>query len=154
MATQWPIVQARLVALLPTLPGWDTVNVIAGEQSRDPELPVAVATVGFTTVGYTSIGDTGSCRFEQAADGFGQIETGTVACEITLATGDSDGTASETAVWAALDAVKAAVQADRRLGVLSPDGTSSFTIGGMPTANSEGTAYTARFALDYFTVTY
>ena len=46
MATQWPLLTARLVALLPTLSGWSAVQVFDGPPVTS-EIPTSYCTVGY-----------------------------------------------------------------------------------------------------------
>lgn len=147
MAAQWPVVVARLLALLPTLPGWSTVTVIDG--------PLVSADVpdDYVTVGYVDNDQGGSYTQVQDPNGFQWQETGTVRCQLSCVTGDADLPAVRVRAFALIDAVEAAVRADRRLGVLSPSGTSELDVDVLSLSNANGTAQQLTFTLHYTTVT-
>lgn len=147
MAAQWPHIRARLVVLLPTLPGWNGIKVYPGR------VPTGSPPVKYATVGWTSADESGSYNSTQDPNGFQWQEAGIVHGEIVCSSGSKDQSITEAQIQAALDGLDAAVRADRRLGVLSPAGTSSFTVTLAPVLNNQGSAYLARFFLDYLTVT-
>lgn len=147
MAAQLPLIKAGLVGLFPTLPGWTGFVVYPGQPPTD------YPGDNYCTVGYNTDGQAGAYRIEQDGSGYRWIETGSLMCELTSKVGDDDLSIAETLVQVALDGVDEAVRADRRLGVLSPEGTASFTVTDLPLMSPDGTAFVARFALDYFTVT-
>lgn len=147
MATQWPLVVQRLVTLLPTLPGWSGVSVFDGPPvtGDDPN--------AWCTVGYISDDKAGNYTTTQHDDGFSRHETGEVRSEVVCNTGDDDLTIVRARLFALLDAVDVAVRADRRLGVLSAEGTSTFAVEVMSVKDAQGTAQGATFTLHYTTVT-
>lgn len=147
MAAQLPVIKARLLVLFPTLAGWTNIVVISGQPGT------TFPGDNYCTVGYNSDGQAGYYRSEQDGSGARWIETGSLSCELVCKAGDEDLTITETRVQAALDGVDAAVRADRRLGVLSQEGTSSFSVTDLPVLSPDGTAFIARFTLDYYTVT-
>lgn len=147
MSAQWPLVAARLVALLPTLDGWDSVTVYDGPATGGS--PQAYTTVGF--VPGTDSG--GSYTTALWADGFQTAENGTVIGQLVCETGGRDIPGMRAQAFALMDALDAAVRADRRLGVLSAEGTSSLTVDPMPGWKKQGTAYGLNWTLSYFTVT-
>lgn len=151
MAAQWPLVAARLLALLPTLPGgWDQVSVHDGA-ARDSVKRV-FCTVGHSTDGLNSTAGTFSTT--QSPDGFLIQETGSVACQLTYTDDAPSLATARAAVFPLLDTLLAYVQADRRLGgVLSPEGTSDLTFDVNSAQPIPGAALTVTFALHYFTVT-
>ena len=147
MATQWPLVVARLLTLLPTLPGWAAVSVLDG-----PLISADVPT-DYVTVGYVDNDQAGSYTQTQDPNGFQYIETGTVRSQLNCTTGDTDLMGMRTRVFALMDAIEAAVRADRRLGVLSAAGTSELDVDVLSLQNSAGTAQQLTFTLHYQTVT-
>ena len=147
MATQWPLVVARLLALLPTLSGWSAVTVIDG-----PLVSADVPT-DYVTVGYVDNDQAGTYITAQSPDGFRYVETGTVRSQLNCVTGDSDLAGMRARVFALMDAVEGAVRADRRLGVLSPEGTSELDVDVLSLQNAAGTAQQLTFTLHYQTVT-
>ena len=147
MAAQWPLVVARLLALLPTLSGWSNVVVIDGP------LVSADVPADFVTVGYVADDQAGSYNQVQDPNGFQYVETGTVRSQLNCATGDTDLPGMRTRVFALMDALEAAVRLDRTLGVLSPAGTSELDVDVLSLSNSSGTAQQLTFTLHYQTVT-
>lgn len=148
MAAQWPLVVDRLVALLPTLPGWDAVSVFDGKPVTDAR-PANYATVGYVP----GSDNAGTYSTTQSNDGFQYIETGQILSQLVCATGSVDLPGLRTAAFALLDQFDAAVRADRRLGVLSQEGTADLTVDPLPASNKQGTALALVFTLSYLTVT-
>jgi hypothetical protein len=147
MAAQWPLVVARLVTLLPTLSGWSAVTVFDGP-------PVtADVTSDYVTVGFVADDQAGDYNQTQDPNGFQYVETGTVRSQLSCITGDIDFPSMRTRVFALMDALEAAVRADRRLGVLSPSGTSELDVDVLSLSNANGTAQSLVFTLHYQTVT-
>jgi hypothetical protein len=147
MATQWPLVVARLVALLPTLPGWSGVTAFDG-----PPVTAEVPT-DYVTIGYVADDHAGSYDTVQDPSGFRWVETGTVRSQLSCVTGDIDLAGTRARVFVLMDAVDAAVRADRRLGVLSPEGTAELAVDVITVQNANGTAQSLIFTLHYQTVT-
>ena len=147
MASQWPLIVGRLVALLPTLTGWSNVVVIDG--------PLISADVpdDYITVGYVADDQAGTGNSVQADDGFRRVETGTVRSQLNCVTGDTDMAGMRNRVFALYNAIDAAVRADRRLGVLSPEGTSELEFEVLSLQNAAGTAQSIVITLLYQTVT-
>ena len=108
MATQWPLVVARLNALLPTLAGWDVVTVFDG-----PPVTADVPT-DYVTVGYVADDQAGTYSQTQDPNGFQYVEVGTVRSQLSCITGDLDLASVRARVFALMDAVDAAVRADAR----------------------------------------
>ncbi len=148
MSAAWPLVKRRLVALLPTLPGWGGVVVYSGP-------PVtAAAPAAYCTVGYVEGEDFGG-TYEQTRNGTGWAgaleETGTVRSEVVLLSGDSaDLPALETRAFALVDAWEAEVSRDERLGVLPASSTSSLSVDVQPVQNQGGAAQRLAVTLTYF----
>ena len=148
MAAAWPRVVNRLVAWLPTLPGWADVAVYDGP-------PVTGDTPGsFVTVGYVPGEDFGG-SYEQTRNGENSWqgaleEAGSVRCELVCWTGDVGLAAQRAAAFALIDAWEAALSADERLGVLPPSSTSSLSVDVQPVQNSAGAAQRLTVTLSYF----
>lgn len=78
-----PLVIAAHVETLPTLPGWDTVNVFEGAFTRSDDMP------RWATVGYVPKADGPAVHFEPVSDGQGQNhEEGTIACSLIVTGAD------------------------------------------------------------------
>jgi hypothetical protein len=147
MAAQWPLVVARVVALLPTLPGWDQVTVFDG-----PPVTADVA-ADYVTVGYVADDNGGMYVQVQTPDGFRYEETGTIRSQLTCVTGDTDLASVRVRAFTLMDAIGAAVRADRRLGVLSPEGTTELNVDVLSLQTSGGAAQSLVFTLHYLTIT-
>jgi len=147
MGAQWPLVVARMNTLLPTLSGWDAVMVSDG-----PLISADVPT-DYVTVGYVDDDTAGDYNQTQDPNGFQYVETGTVRSQLNCVTGDTDLPSMRARVFALMDALEAAVRADRRLGVLSPAGTSELDVEVLSLSNENGTAQSLVFTLHYQTVT-
>lgn len=147
MATQWPLVAQRLVALLPTLPGWDQVAVFDGPPITGDDPPF------YCTVGYVEDDQSGNYTTTQDPNGFQRIEAGEVRSQLVCRTGEDDLAGMRTQAFALTDALDAAIRADRRLGVLSPQGTSDLVVDVLSVQNEAGTAQALVIALHYTTVT-
>ena len=148
MAAQWPLVVARLLTLLPTLPGWSAVTVIDG-----PLVSADVPT-DYVTVGYVEGDNAGAYTTTQDPNGSQWAEAGTVRSQLNCVTGDADLAGMRTRVFALADAFEASVRADRTLGgVLCTYGTSELDVDVLSLQNSSGTAQQLTFTLRYFTVT-
>jgi hypothetical protein len=136
-----PAVLDRLVALLPTLPGWSKVTVYDGPTlTRD-------APVDFVTVGYVDGEDFGG-TFEPG-ESFGDLwqEIGTVRSEIVSQTGGDDISGRRARVFELFNAWQVAVQADQTLGgVVASAGMSADL---QPVQNTNGSAVRLAVTLTY-----
>lgn len=149
MSSQWPLVAARLYALLPTLPHWADVEVWDGAA-----FDVSKAT--FATVGHATDGvqtAAGTFTKTQASDGYRVIEQGSVACQITCTDDELDQAALRTLIFGLFDDIEAAIRTDRTLGVLSDEGTTDLTVDITSMQTIPGAATTVAFTVDYYTVT-
>lgn len=146
MATRWPAVRARLVELLPTLPGWADVSVYDGPTVTG-EAPEEYATVGYVADEDAA----GSFEHERAGDGFRVEERGFVRCELVVLTGSADLPTVRDRAFALIDALEQEIRRDRTLGVLSAEGTARLVVDVVPVQNSAGAAQRLVFSLDYFT---
>jgi hypothetical protein len=147
MAAQWPLVVARLLELLPTLPGWSGVDVLDG-----PPVTAEVPT-DYATVGYVADDNAGAYTTVQDPNGFLSVEDGTVRSQLSCVTGDVDLASTRIRAFALADALDAAVRADRTLGVLSPAGTSELVVDVITAQNGNGSGQSLIFTLHYQTVT-
>lgn len=147
MATQWPLVAQRLVDLLPTLPGWDQVSVFDGPPitGDDP--------ANYCTVGYVEDDQAGTYTTVQDPDGFQRQESGEVRSQLVCRTGEDNLSGMRALLFGLIDALDAAIRDDRRLGVLSPQGTSDLVVDVLSVQNEAGTAQAVVIALQYYTVT-
>jgi hypothetical protein len=145
MATQWPVLKARLVELLPTLAGWPT-SVYDGPPVTGDN-PTTYATVGYQF----GQDEAGSFRHERHGNGFQVVETGDVRGELVCRSGDSTTQAVEVEAFGLLDALDAAIRADQTLGVLPVASTTNLSVSVAPEANQSGAVVRLRFSLEYET---
>jgi hypothetical protein len=145
VATQWPVVHARLVALLPTLAGWESVRVFDGPPVTG-ETPDAYVTVGYALGEDTA----GTFSHERAGNGFQVEETGEVRCELVAVTGATDLASVRTRAFALIDAFEETIRADQRLGVLTAGSTSSLVVDVLPAQTTAGAQQRLPFSLNYF----
>lgn len=140
----WPVVQARLVELLPTLLD-RTWAVHDGPPVTDTDNP------RWVSVGYTSRDDTGGSITPEDESITGlRAERGTVLIEAVAWSGDDTLPAHRTATFTVLDALDTAVRADQRLGVLPPSSTVDLTATPIPARDSNGTAHRLLITVAYF----
>ena len=125
MAAQWPLLHGRLLVLLPTLDGWTAVKVIDGPPVDDNTTGL-YCTVGHVEVPGHVIGS-GSYSTQRDASGGRIIETGDVRCELVSEDQRNDLPSARAKVFPLIDALDQAVRADYRLGVLSPQATTTLT---------------------------
>lgn len=149
MALQWPLVVARLLTVLPNLSGWDVVTVFEGaayDNSKSVFCTVAHSDDGMTTTA-------GQFVTAQSADGFQYAETGHVACQLTYTDDKAPPDVLRDKVFGLFNAVDAAIRADRRLGVLSPEGSAALDVSVTSMQVIQGAGLTVPFSITYFTVT-
>ncbi|GAC1374656.1 MAG: hypothetical protein NVSMB4_02320 [Acidimicrobiales bacterium] len=147
MSAQWPKVVNRLLTLLPTLPGWSGVTLFDGPPvtGDNPNL--------FATIGYVKDDQAGNYTSTQHDDGFNRHETGEVKCELVVNSGDPGLSGVRAQAFALMDALDASLRSDRRMGVLSPEGTSTLVVDVLSITDPAGTAQALTFAVHYTTVT-
>lgn len=146
---QWPRVTAKLLAVLPTLDGWDAVEVIDG-----PPPGGGPASAIYATVGSVSDDNVGTFSTTQVNDGFQRGETGIVVSRLVCASGGNSLSPLRDRAFGLIDALDEWVRDNRTLGgVLSPEGTSDMTADVESIGNKNGIAVSLIFTLSYFTVT-
>lgn len=139
----WPLVFDRLVAHLPTLPGWSGVTVYDGEPVTG-DVPTDFVTVGFVP------GEDFAGSFEQVPIQWALEESGTVRSRLASQTGDTEVLAARRAhVFALAAAWQAWVVSDPTLGVLSPSSTASLSMDVEPVQNGSGSAVALIVTLTY-----
>jgi hypothetical protein len=147
VSAAWPLVKRRLVELLPTLDGWDAVEVYDGPPVTS-DAPRA-----YVTVGYVLDEDFGG-SYSQTRNGSGwqggQEESGTVRSEVVCSTGEVDIADVEDRAFALVDAWEAEVGKDERLGVLGPSSTSSLAVDVQPVQTTTGAQQRLIVTLTYF----
>lgn len=148
MGTQWPVVHARLVALLPSLTGWSGVPVYDGPPVTG-DAPTDYCTVGFAL----NEDSAGNFEHERSGNGFQVQESGGVRCELVVTTGDTDLPTVRARAFTLMDAVEETIRADQTLGVLSPASTTALTVDVVPAQSTSGAQQRLVFTVGYFTVT-
>lgn len=149
MATQWPNVVTRLVALLPTLPSWGGVQVFRGAA-----YDVTAAT--FCTVAHATDGTltaAGSYTTTQAADGYRYVEQGSVACQLVCTDDGPDLDELDALMFGLVDELDQAIRADRTLAVLSQDGFFDMSVNVQTAQAIPGAVAALAFTPTYYTVT-
>ena len=144
MAVAWPTIRARLASALPFVVG-ASVTVYDGPVVTG-DSPAAYVTVAHQP----STDDEAAGDYEQTQTGPGGYlseESGTVLLEIAAVTGDS----VVPSAFATADAIHAWVQADQRLGVMTPGSTSSLAVEVLQAQNTAGAVQRLLLTLTYFT---
>lgn len=135
----WPSVVARLIAHLPTLPGWSGVEVFDGPPVTR-SAPSDYVTVGFV------VGEDFGGSYEQSRPGaFDVEEAGTVRCELVSTTGDVDLAGRRARAFQLVDAWEAWVTANPTLGVLLPSSSASLAVDVQPI--QDGSSATQRLTV-------
>lgn len=149
VSVQWPLIVARLLDLLPTLDGWSAVQVFDGA-AYDPSSNV-FATVAHGTDGLQT--QAGQFSSQQTPDGYRREETGTVVCQVCSSDDSQVVQPQRLALCGLLGAFEDAIRADRRVGVLSPEGTSWVSADVTSSQSIPGADVTILFTFHYTTVT-
>jgi hypothetical protein len=76
-----------------------------------------------------------------------------LACQITCTDDELDQAGLRALIFGLFDDLEAAIRADRRLGVLSQEGTADLSVDVTSMQTIPGAATTVAFSIDYFTVT-
>lgn len=139
----WPQVLARLVAHLPTLPGWQNVAVYDGQ-------PVTGDNPGtFVTVGFVE-GEDFAGSYEQTRPTAWDVEeAGTIRSRLIATAGDVDIAARRAQVFALADEWEKWVTANPTLGVLNPSSSADLAVDVEPVQNSAGSAVALIVTLTY-----
>lgn len=134
MAAWWPVVQARLLELVPTFTGAADFTVYDGPRTTDTDARKRIS------VGYSEADETGG-SFEVADTAVTSLrqESGTVLCEVVSWSGDDELPTHRAAVLAVFDDLDAAVRLDQQLGVLPQGSTSSLSADLVPARDGKGT---------------
>jgi hypothetical protein len=147
MSAAWPKVADRLVAHLPTLPGWEQVAVYDGPPVTG-DAPTAFVTVGFVA----SEDFAGSYEQTRNGDGGWQgalEESGTVRSELICVTGDTDLPGERADAFALVDAWEAWVSSDETLGVLGRSSIASLSVDVQPAQTTGGAVQRLTVTLSY-----
>lgn len=142
----WPVVQQRLVALLPTLTGFTDVVVHDG-----PPLSEQGAE-SYVTVGWSE--DSGSGSFvptDEAITGM-RAETGTVLCEFVIWGGDEDLPGYRATAFDLVDALEESIRTEggQRLAVLPASSTTSLSADVVSAQDSSGATQRLLVSVNYF----
>lgn len=149
MATQWPVVHARLVDLLSNLGSpWSGVSVFDGPPvtARVPD--------AFCTVGFVSDEEAGGAfTHDRAGNGFQLEETGHVRCELVTQSGPTNLATVRARAFELIDALEAEIRRDQTLGVLPQGSTTNLAVDVLPVQTTNGAMQRLTFSLNYFTRT-
>lgn len=143
MASQWPVVHARLLALLRA--SWPDVEVYDG--------PVVTGDVPnwFCTVGGAENEDSaGNFTQTKAGSGWQTEETGGVRCELVAFDGGVNLSVVRVEAFALLDVLEQAIRDDQTLGVLPKGSTTELTVDVVPRQNKAGSQQRLPFTVNYF----
>jgi hypothetical protein len=144
MATQWPVLTARLVVLLPTLSGWSGVSVFDG-----PPVTGDVPT-SYCTVGYVEDDDAGSYTDDLSEVGnVFTTETGSIRCRLVVTSGDVDISTVRTAAFALVDALRTSLRTAPLVGVLPAGSTTSLAVDVGSVQNERGSGQRLDFTVSY-----
>lgn len=146
--TVWPQVKAWIVATAPGLTSFTDAEVYSGIPATE-SAPMKFLAAGAVM----DENNAGTFARELGYDGNVWRETGEVRSMIVANSGDSDGTAAETAAFAMAADLDNAINADRTLGgVLSPDSEVHTSVDVLAISNSNGTATALVHVLTYTTI--
>lgn len=144
MAAAWPKLTERLIALLPTLPGWSAVTVYDGPPVTS-DAPIDYITVGWVP------GEDFAGSYEQAR-GVGNLleENGSIRSELVCVDGGGDLNAVRDRAFALVDAWEQSLADDQTLGVLLPSSTASLSVDVEPAQTTAGAVQRLTVTLVYF----
>lgn len=145
MAIQWPLLAARLVALLPTLSGWSGVVEVFDGPPVTGDTPNDYCTVGYvedeTAGSYTDdLSDVGNSF---------STEAGEVRCQLVSQTGDVDVPTMRTRSFGFLNTLRTALRTDPTLAVLPSGSVTSLIVEVGNVQNSQGSAVSLIFTVSY-----
>lgn len=143
MATQWPVVHARLVELLATL--WPDVTVY-GEPPVTNDTPRTYCTVGYALNEESG----GGYSTTKAGSGWQVEETGRVRCELVAVTGETDLATVRARAFARMDLLEESIRADQRLDVMPQGATADLDVDVVPVQTESGAQQRLPFTLNYF----
>lgn len=139
----WPVVQQRLVELLPSLLG-DDVLVYDGPPLSDR------GANNYVTVGWSESGDSGSFTPTDEPVTAMRAETGVVVCEFVVWGGDETLPAYRTTAFEYVDALEQSLRDDERIGVLPPSSTTSLAADVVSAQDSTGATQRLVVSVNYF----
>lgn len=145
MTVYWPVVQARLVALLPTLPGYTGVVVAQGRPMQDADAD-RIVSVGYST---RSDGAGSYSHVDGQPDGM-RGEQGSVVCEFATRNGDSDPDDAADDAFALVEALDASIRGDQTLGVLPKSSTSNLSVDVAAAQDTAGAVVRLVVSVNYF----
>lgn len=143
MATQWPVVHARLVSLLRLL--WSDVSVY-GEPPVTGDNPRIYCTVGSVA----GEDDGGGYTTTKAGSGWQVEETGRVRCELTSVTGGADLASVRAVAFGRMDLLDEAIRDDQTLGVLPQGSTTELDVSVVSVQSNDGAVQRLQFVINYF----
>ena len=143
MSAYWPVLQARLVALLPSLAGSDWTVFNGPAAGREKGVP------RYILVGASTEGDAGS--YDQPDDPVDTMraETGAVLVELNSWSGDIAAPTRLAECFTVANALEAAIRADQRLGVLPASSTTALSADIV--TPTKGTSARLVLSVNYFT---
>lgn len=152
----WPVVQQRLVALLPTLPGWTGVVVHDGQPRLNRNAKESIS-VGWSTFGPqggtrgSGLGDSGSWSNTEETVQTMRAENGSVLCELVVWGGDEQSsTTYRQRAFDLVDELDQAIRDDETLGVLPRSSTTSLGAEVISGQDKTGASTRLIVSVDYF----
>jgi len=142
MTAAWPTVADRVIAIFKSVTNALVFDGPPVTSSAPPD---------YVTVGYVEDDAAGSYVVEAVYDGTQLLETGTVVAQVVTQSGDTKVAALRARAFAIADAFADVVRADRTLGVLSADATTSLSTEIATIQNSKGSAQSLVCTLSYST---
>lgn len=146
MGARWLTVHARLVELLPTLPGWSGIPTFPGPTvtASNPRT--------YVTVGYAQLEESAGTYTREPGTGDLGVEIGSVRCELVSAHGSADLKVPQARAFALLDSLEDYLRADPTLGGTLMAGTTTvLTVDVLPAQTTEGAEQRLAFSVDYAT---
>lgn len=145
MLPWWPQVNNRLVALLPTLPGWSAVVVYDGPPVTEDYAEQ------YATVGYVQ--DTVAGTYRQDRDTVDTLvrEVGDVRVHLVVRSGDDDLPGLRGQAFTLASALDDAMRADGQLGLLPEGSNTSLAVDVLSRQDQDGTAFDLVLTFTYDT---
>lgn len=142
MSVWWPVLQQRLVVLIPTLAsGWTVFDGPAAGREKGVHQ--------YILVGASTEGEGGSYNQPDDTVDTLRAEEGTVVVELNSWTGDVAAPTRRAECFAVADALEALIRADQRLGVLPVSSTSALSA--EIVTPTKGTSFRLVLSVAYFT---